>query len=301
MSFRLSALNAVSRRVIKPFIARAGKPEDARRHLEISTRLFLHGPRTATERSALNGVPVVTFEPPVARQDGTIFYLHGGGYIAGSPNTHRAMLSVLAASSGSRVIAPDYRLAPEHPVPAAFEDALAVWATLDPKTTVLGGDSAGGGLALALLSEALQQGARPAGLFAYSPWTDLAATGESLKENAERDVILPVERLPELVDMVLAGADARDTRVSPLYANFHGSPPVHLEVGLSEILRDDTLRMAERLSEQGGDVTVETLPHAPHVWQMLVGILPEARISLERTANFIRFCLRPPVQTKSGN
>lgn len=294
MSLRLSVLNAALRWTVKPVIARLGRPGRARRHLELMTWLFLHGPRVATEKSVLNGVPVVTFLPELRRHDGQILYFHGGGYIAGSPNTHQAMLSVLATESGCRVIAPDYRLAPEHPFPAAFEDARAVAEALDLATTVLGGDSAGGGLALAVLADAMTNGAPPAGLFAYAPWTDLAATGASLRENAREDVILPVRRLEELVDMVLNGADPRDPRVSPLYADFPGAPPVLFQVGLSEILRDDTLRMAERLSDQGCSVTVETLPHAPHVWQMLVGLVPEARASLEATAAFVRDRLRPP-------
>ncbi len=294
MSLRLKVLNGALRWTVKPLIARTGRPEKARRDLEIITRLFLHGPRVPTRESILNGVPVVTFEPPSPASQGTVLYLHGGGYIAGSPNTHRAMLSVLAVETGCKVIAPDYRLAPEHPFPAAFEDALAVFATLDPAATVLGGDSAGGGLALALLSDALASGTAPAGLFAYSPWTDLAATGASLTENADRDVLLPAHRLLELVDMVLAGADPRDPRASPLYAGFAGAPPVLMQVALSEILRDDTRRMAEKLSAHGCAVTVETLPNAPHVWQMLVGLVPEARASLKSTARFVRACLTPP-------
>ncbi len=300
MSLRLSVLNAALRWTVKPVIARVGRPARARSHLEIMTRLFLHGPPAATRKSVSNGVPIVTFEPESRQTDGQILYFHGGGYVAGSPNTHQAMLSVLAVETGCPVIVPDYRLVPEHPFPAAFEDARAVAAALDPATTVLGGDSAGGGLALAVLADALANGTPPAGLFAYSPWTDLAATGASLKENARRDVVLPVRRLSEVVDMVLDGADPRDPRVSPLYADFRGAPPVLLQVGLSEILRDDTLRMAKRLSDQGCSVTVETIPHAPHVWQMLVGLVPEARASLDATAAFVRDRLTlPPRQSEN--
>ncbi len=299
MSLRLTVLNLAARWGVRPVIARAGRPERARRHLDVSTRLFLHGPKVTTERTTLNNVPVVTFLPPDRKTEGTLLYFHGGGYIAGSVDTHKAMLSVLASAAGIRVVAPNYRLAPEHPFPAAFEDAKAVFAALDPGTTVLGGDSAGGGLALALLADALSEGNRPAGLFAYAPWTDLAATGASLKENAGRDVILPADRFAELAAMVLGGADPRDPRVSPLYAAFHGAPPVQLHVALSEILRDDTLRMAERIRAEGGAVTVETLPHAPHVWQMLTGLIPEARLSLEQTADFVRTCLTPSPEPQS--
>ncbi len=301
MSLQLSVLNFVMRRMVRPFIERAGRPERARQHLEVSTRLFLHGPKVAKEQSELNGVPVVTFKPQETKADGRILYLHGGGYIAGSPNTHQAMLSFLAKRAGVPVIAPDYRLAPEHPFPAAFEDAQAVLAALDHEATVLGGDSAGGGLALAILADALEAGRVPAGLFAFSPWTELAGTGVSLTENSRRDVILPASRFPELAQMVLAGSDPRDPRVSPLYATLDNVPPIHLEVGLSEILRDDTLRLADRLREHGGNVRVETLQHAPHVWQMLVGLLPESKTSLQRTADFVTTCLSSSPRRQSEN
>ncbi len=294
MSRRLSAVNLLLRRAVRPILARTGTPDTARRALNASTRLVLHGPGTRTRTDTRNGVPTTEFLPPAPKGDGTILYLHGGGYIAGSPATHRAMLSVLACETGLTVIAPDHRLAPEHPFPAAFDDCRAVLDTLDPAKTVLGGDSAGGGLALALLANVLTEKRKPAGCFAFSPWTDLAATGPSLSENARRDVILPVERMPELLDMVLAGADPRDPRISPLYADFTGAPPVQLHVGLTEILRDDTLRLAERMTAQSCDVTVKTLPHAPHVWQMLVGLVPEARASLHQTAAFVQTCLNPP-------
>ena len=293
MSLRLAVLNVVLRRVVRPFVGRTGNPSHARRHLALSTCVFLHGPRVPQRVTRIAGVRCREFLPSGAGE-GTILYFHGGAYIAGSPETHRAMLSVLAVETGIRVIAPDYRLAPEHPFPEAFEDAVAVADTLDPARTVLGGDSAGGGLALAILAHMTGRGRRPAGCFAFSPWTDLAATGVSLMENADRDVILPPARLPELVRMVLRDGDPEDPRISPLYADFTGAPPVLLNVALTEILRDDTLRLAARLKDQGVAVKLETLLHAPHVWQILVGLVPEACASLAETAAFIRDCLSSP-------
>lgn len=300
MSLRLTLINPFLRRCVRPFVGRSGRPEDVRRHLALATRIFLHGPRVPARDGVLNGVPVVEFLPEGADEDRAIVYFHGGAYVAGSPMTHRAMLSVLARKTGFRVIAPHYRLAPEHPFPAAFEDATRVLSARDPSLTVLGGDSAGGGLALAALAAELGKGRRVAGFFAFSPWTDLAATGASLVENAARDVLLPAKRLPQLVDMVLAGADPRDPRISPHYARFPDPPPFHLTVAESEILRDDALRLAGRLEGQGASVTLDTLAHAPHVWPMLVGLLPEAEVSLDRTASFIRTCLTPPIP-RSGN
>lgn len=292
MSRRLTVLNVILRRGIRPFVGRTGRPEDARRHLALSTRLFLHGPRVPERDVRIAGVRCREFLPG-SPGEGTILYFHGGAYVAGSPETHRAMLSALAVESGLRVLAPDYRLAPEHPFPAAFEDAAAVADTLDPAQTILGGDSAGGGLALSLLAHQSASGRRPAGCFAFSPWTDLGRGSASLEENAAIDVILPVTRIGELIEMVLAGGDPSDPRISPCHANFAGGPPVHLEVGLTEVLRDDTLRLAKRLTSQGVSVELKTLPHAPHVWQMLTGIVPEARASLRETAAFAKACLSP--------
>lgn len=294
MSLRLAILNVVLRRLIRPFVGRTGRPEDVRRHLALSTGIFLHGPRVPQHVTEIAGVRCRKFLPSTPG-DGTILYFHGGAYVAGSPETHGAMLSLMAVETGLRIIAPDYRLAPEHPFPAAFKDAVAVAETLDLSRTVIGGDSAGGGLALALLSHVTAQGTPPAGTFAFSPWTDLAATGASLSENAGLDVILPSVRLEELVDMVLQGAEPDDPRISLLYADFRGAPQVLLTVALTEILRDDTLRLAARLEQQGAAVTLETLPHAPHVWQMLVGMIPEARASLVDNAAFVRDCLSLPI------
>lgn len=306
MSLRLRLLNRGMRAFLRPVLSRAKDPATARRDFALTARLFLHGDRSVSQDEiVLNGVPARRFRPRRAEPGAAVVYLHGGGYIAGSPVTHQAMLSVLAAASGVEVIAPDYPLAPEHPFPAAFDAAAAAWAGLGaagaaPGRTVLGGDSAGGGLALALLARLTGTAEAPCGVFAYSPWTDLARTGDSLKENAARDVILPAARIGELVEMVLGDREPRDPRVSPLYADFGGAPPVLIQASRSEILRDDSLRMAERMEAAGVEVTLETLEDAPHVWQMLVGLVPEARASLVRTAAFARVCLSlPPRESES--
>lgn len=296
MSLRLATLNRVCRGVIKPLLRRTKEPAAARRDLEIACRLFLHGPRHSTRHLSLNGIPTLEITPPDARSDTAVFYLHGGGYIAGSPRTHRPMMARLAAMTGIRVYLPDYRLAPEYPCPAAFDDALAAWQGLPgPDRIILGGDSAGGGLALSLLAHLVaQKDTRVQGTFAFSPWTDLALTGPSLDENAARDVLLPVERIGELVGMVLGDTDPRDPRISPFYADFKGAPPVYLQASDTEILRDDALRMVPKLAQQDVATHVDTWPDAPHVWQMLDGWVPEAREALSRVAAFVETRLSPP-------
>lgn len=221
-----------------------------------------------------------------------ILYLHGGGYVAGSPMTHLGLMARLAKMTGLQVASPDYRLAPEHSAPAGFEDAKTAHAQMlskgyAPHHIILAGDSAGGGLALALMADLCQRGLTPAGLFAFSPWTDLALTGETLKSNAGHDPLLPARRMPEAVAMVLGGFANRDPRVSPLYARFVEPPPVLIQVGQDEILLDDSRRMAELLRQAGAKVQLDEWSGCPHVWQMLDGYIPEARAALTEVATFV--------------
>ena len=234
-----------------------------------------------------------------------ILYFHGGGYIAGNPFTHRVITGRLARQARVRVFAPDYRLAPETRYPGALQDAEAAFTHLlkrgyRPGDIVVGGDSAGGGLALALLARLCAAGQAPAGVFVFSPWTDLALTGDSLERNRERDSILLPSRITEMRDYYSGGADPFDPGMSPLYADFPGCPPVLIQVSDSEILADDAFRMAEALKGNGADVEVQTWSDAPHVWQVLDGWVPEAREALEKTAAFVRRALGRSLQP-SGN
>ena len=228
-----------------------------------------------------------------------ILYLHGGGYVMGNPRTHAALAAFLARKSGLPVCLPDYRLAPEHPFPAAFEDARAVWQALiarghAPGAIALGGDSAGGGLALALLGALCAEDApRPGCAFAFSPFTDLTVSGASIRENARSELLLPVERLFQLRDRVLAGADPADPRVSPLFARFGGAPAVLIQNARSEVLRDDARRMVAHLRAQGGQVTHQEWGNLPHVWQFFHAWMPEARAALVQAAAFITAQLPP--------
>ncbi len=244
------------------------------------------------------------------RCDGVVLYFHGGAYVLGSPRTHRALVAALCLRSGCRAFMPRYRLAPENPFPAAFEDALAAWNGLigrgyPARRILIGGDSAGGGLALALLGHLCRAGTPPAGAITFSPWTDLTLSGASLAGNAGSDRMLPASRLAEARGMILGADDGlgpapppppaetpaatRDARLSPLFAAFPGPPPVMIHAADTEILRDDALRMAGPLPNArirlGGDL--------PHAWPLFHGWLPEARATLDETAAFIRDCLGP--------
>jgi acetyl esterase/lipase len=298
VSLRLRLLNGVLRRAVKPRLAATGTPAQAEREFDRGARAAFRVPRGV--RVAAREVPGPARPIWVSRitgrggaaGEGLILHFHGGGYLAGSARTHLGMLARLSAASGAPVDAPDYRLAGEAPAPAAFEDALAVWNALmragrDPKRIVLGGDSAGGGIALALLAELCAQGTPPAGLYAFSPWVDLTLSGASLAENAEVDPLLPGARICELVETIRGTLPANDPRLSPLFAAFPGAPPVLLQAGRTEILRDDTLRMAGRLEAEGADVRLRLWPDTPHVVQIFGDWLPEARDGCAEAAAFV--------------
>lgn len=302
MSWQLKVLRVFLRQVARRSLRRQPDSFAARRWFERSAWLNARGrPWVGLPADSLGGVPALWTKPA---QGPVILYFHGGGYVMGNPRTHAALGLYLTRKTGLPVCLPDYRLAPEHPFPAAFDDACAVWDALRARgygagEIVLAGDSAGGGLALALLAHLCARGERPAVLVAFSPFTDLTLSGASITENAKCEILLPFERLERLRAKVLQGADAADPRISPLFAEFPNAPPVLIQVAKTEILRDDALRMAERLRAQGAKVTLQTGGNLPHVWQYFHGWLPEARASLAQAATFIRAQLLPQPPSES--
>ncbi|MFD0859668.1 alpha/beta hydrolase [Roseovarius aquimarinus] len=291
MSRRARLLNAWLRRFEKPRLARAEDPVKLRRQMELSARIFLRAPRgTRFDRIDLSGIEAVQAVPRRHSGGPVIFYLHGGGFILGSPHTHRAPVAHLAALTGLRAILTRYRLAPEAPFPAALEDAMQAYRALGdpPGGVILGGDSAGGGLALALLARILAEGLRPPlGTFGFSPFTDLTFSGASFTANAKADPMLPAQRAADLARMYLNGADPRDPRASPLFADFTGAGPVWITAARTEILLDDARRIADRLMAQGVDVTCVIEGDLPHAWPMFQGYIPEARQSMVELAAWI--------------
>jgi acetyl esterase/lipase len=200
----------------------------------------------------LGGLPALRLAAAPAAP--VILWLHGGAYCVGSPRTHAAMVAALAGRLGAGAVLPDYRLAPEHPFPAAPEDALAAYAGLlaegtAPGRIVVGGDSAGGGLVFALLHMALAAGLpMPAAALAFSPWIDLTGGGQSLRTLAWRDVLIPVRRFAEISAIYLAGADPRDPRASPHLGDLAGAPPVLIQASRAAIARASSRRTSARLA-----------------------------------------------------
>jgi epsilon-lactone hydrolase len=223
-----------------------------------------------------------------------IYYLHGGGYVACSPKTHRTFTIALTLATKAKIFALDYRLAPEHRFPAALEDSLNAYRKLlsdgaDPNKIIIGGDSAGGGLTLATLIALRDAGdPLPAAAICLSPWTDLAATGQSIITNTKRDVMFYGEAIGRGAKVYLGDAHPENPLASPLYADFTGLPPMLIYVSNSEVLLDDSVRLAERAKQNGVMIDLQVWNGLPHVWPIFVRFLPEARQAIGQMASFIK-------------
>ncbi len=234
-----------------------------------------------------------------------LLYLHGGGYFACSAETHRP-ITVAYAREGFRVFAANYRLAPENQFPAAVDDAVAAYRGLldegySSKNIVVGGDSAGGGLALSLLVALRDAGTLlPAGAAVFSPWTDLAATGDSIRTNARKCAMFHGKDIAPSARYYLGEADPRIPLASPLYANLAGLPPLLIHVGANETLRDDSIRFAEKARAVGIPVELKVWPVVPHAWQLAPHKIPEARQSLKESAAFLRELVSPAASSKTS-
>ncbi len=305
MSLMRPVLNAYLRAVEKRRLATVSNVSDLRRSLNRSARLFFHSPRGTRmfDRHLAGGSRFLEIQPKHRQGDLVIFYIHGGGFVFGSPRTHAAMLAQLAARSGARVMMPWYRLAPEAPYPAAIDDIETAYLDLirsgvAGSDIIIGGDSAGGTLTFNLLGQILANGwSKPRAVFGFSPFVDFAREGASYRENAQCEAILPVKRAGEMVDMYLAAADPANPRISPLRAEYKGAPPVWITVGDTEILRDDVRRLNRCLCDQGVTVTFVQMHDLPHVWPIFHNVLPEARRTLDDLAAWIK--AQSPAATES--
>jgi acetyl esterase/lipase len=252
---------------------------------------------TATPVNA-GGLPAEWVVADHAAADQRLLYLHGGGYVICSPGTHRDLAGRISQAAGVAVLVLDYRLAPEHPYPAAVHDALVAlrWMydhgptdATPARTTFVAGDSAGGGLTLATLIAARDAGVRlPNAAVTISAWTDLACTGNTMRTRADVDPMVTEAVLSRMGQDYLQGGDARQPLASPLYAALRGLPPLLMQVGDAEVLLDDTTRVADKARAAGVDVTLEIYPEMIHIFQLFAPILPEGQQAIERIGAFIR-------------
>ena len=243
----------------------------------------------------LDGVPGEWSIVPGSDPSRVLMFLHGGGYCSGSILSHRRLVTEAGRAGGLWTLAVGYRLAPEHPFPSAYQDALTAWRRLlklgyAAKHIAVGGDSAGGGLTLALVGELKRTREElPGCLWLLSPWTDLTMSGATLLSKGAIDPLIHKEYLEELAHAYLPeGMDRKDPRVSPLYADLACLPPTLIQVGSAETLLDDSTRFAEAAGAADVGVTLEIWPHMIHAWPMWNARLEPGRRALASAGAFIR-------------
>lgn len=274
---------------LQPFGWAKGSLADQRGRQEELTRIFKIPANINITRVGADGVPAELIEVKNSG-DAIILYLHGGAYAVGSPHVHREFLSRLAKACRVKVVAIDYRLAPEHPFPAALEDTKTAYRWLvsrghDPSTIVIAGDSAGGGLAIATLVSLRDEGnPLPACAVCISPWVNLATANETLDQH--HDPILNAEILAHFAHAYAGQIDTHYPLISPIFADLKGLPPMLIHAGTNEILRDQITQFYEKARLAGVEVELELWEDLFHVFQM-VPILPETKQSLKRVAEFI--------------
>ncbi|HWD26985.1 MAG TPA: alpha/beta hydrolase [Rhizomicrobium sp.] len=254
---------------------------------------FVCPPDIVIESGALGGVAVEWITPRTAPSTNIFVHLHGGGYVLGDPAGSRPFITDLARRLDCRVVSIDYRLAPENPFPAAVDDALAAYRALlldhSPDALAVGGESAGGGLALALLLAAKEAGLpMPASVALVSPWVDLRCSAATFDSLAAADPLLTRRSLKEMGDAYLNGSDAANPFASPLFGNLEGLPPLLIHVGSEEVLLDDSRRLADLTSALGVPTTLAVWPEMIHVWHMFHPMLPEGAAAMGELAAFIQ-------------
>ena len=276
---------------------RMGRKASARDLRRITNQITWWGRPPAgvdVEESTVNGCNAEWHSPQNGASGNVVLYLHGGGYNFGSTANYREFGSRLALSCQARILMPDYRLAPEHPHPAAVEDALACYRWLleqqvPPARLAVAGDSAGGGLTLALLlklkDEELPQ---PAAAVCLSPWADLSCTGEAYEQLSEIDPMMTRKVLLGCAERYAAGRDVSDTMLSPVHGDFTGLPPLLIQVGADEILLSDSERVYEAAKNAGVEATLDVLKDLWHVSHLFARVVPEVRPAIADIGNFVR-------------
>jgi len=250
------------------------------------------------EAGKLAGLPVLASTTPGARTDQTLLYIHGGAFVIGNPTDYRSLSAELGRAAGVSAVSLDYRLAPEHPFPAAVDDCVAAYRALleggiKPADIVLAGDSAGGGLVISTLVAARDAGLpMPAAALVISPWVDLACTGSSMQSKIAADPSITREGLLANAALYLQGQPLNTALASPLYADLRGLPPVFVQVGTAEVLLDDAIRLVGALGAADVPVHLSVWPNMPHVWHIFSFMLSEGRDALTEAGVFLTASLR---------
>ncbi len=304
VSLRAKLVNLYFRKTLKPVLLHQRDPQEVRDRTERSAIGFL--PKEVTLKAQQAPIKGEWNTRSTPTDDGeilkdsqskrVILYLHGGGYVFGSPKTHRSLTHALCLQADATVFSLDYRLAPEHKCPAALEDALAAYQWLlnggaAPENLVIAGDSAGGGLALATLQALRDQGLPlPACAILYSPYADLAMTGRSIFANKERDAMFNLETMLNSGKFYAGDLPLNDLRCSPLYGDMAGLPPMKVFASSDEMLFDDAVRIVEKVKTQGGQATLVSEAGIVHAWPVFYALMPEAKKTVADSGAFIRQC-----------
>ena len=298
-SFRARLVRAITSRYFNYLVS----PEsvDIRRmraRLDRFARLVPVAAGVEIERTRVAGLHAEWLRPRGSEAGKVLLYLHGGAYVLGSCDSHRHLASHIARSAGVQALLPEYRLAPEHPFPAAIEDAVGVYRELlddgvDANDVVVAGDSAGGGLTMAVLLSLSEAGLpQPALGCLLSPWLDLAAEGDSMQSRRDEDPWFSPEDFPHVTRYYCDDGQRRLPLVSPVYADPAGLCPIYIQVGDHEILLSDSRRLAENIDAAGGSVELEVWPDMWHVFQAFVLVMPESRAAVDKLGARIRTALR---------
>lgn len=287
-----AALRIALRVLVRPLLS---PPASVRAQRRIAAALAV-ATRSAAgveiEPARLGGIEAEVCRPGTAAAPRpAVLYLHGGAYYYGGPRTCRSITTHLAKAARADVYAIDYRLAPENPFPAALDDSFAAYRELvrntDPAQVAIAGDSAGGGLALATALEAEEMGVpKPAALALICPWTDLTLSGDSLTANVRREPVLHPRTLPWAARLYAVDTPRHDPRLSPLYADLDGLPPLLIQVAERDLLRDDGVRLAERARSDGVETKLERFDDLWHDFQLHAGVLGDANEAIARIASF---------------
>jgi len=268
--------------------------EEQRAQMEVGLTQFQLPTDVRCDPVNAASVPAEWITTPGVVAERVIYYLHGGGYVLGSINTHREMVSRLSRAASARVLIIDYRLAPENPFPAAVDDSIAAYRWLlsigvDPARLVIAGESAGGGLTVATLVALRDAGEPlPRAAICLSPWVDMECLGESMATKAEIDPLGTRDGVLALAKAYLGDTDPRTPLASPLYADLTGLPPLLIQVGTAEVLFDDAKRLADRAQTAGVDVILEPWDDMIHMWHFFAAMLPEGQQAIDRIGEFIR-------------
>tara|TARA_R110000868_G_scaffold100912_6_gene277757 strand:+ start:8148 stop:9059 length:912 start_codon:yes stop_codon:yes gene_type:complete len=281
---------------VREFLANSNFPQDTaelRAAYDAMGDMFPPASDVTLEKVSANGVPAEWSSTPTANQDRVILYVHGGGYVIGSVASHRHLVTELGRASGTRTLALDYRLAPEHPFPAAVDDAMAGYKFLlaqgfAPGNIAIAGDSAGGGLTVATLLAIKDAGLdQPACGFCISPWIDLEALGNSMVTQAALDPMVQKDGLLGMAAAYLNGSNPRAPLAAPLYGDFRGIAPLLIQVGAAETLLDDATRLASVAGAADVEVNLQVWPEMIHVWHFFHPILGAARHAIKGAGEII--------------